>query len=139
MAERTSVPTPLTSFVGRTLEVRALEDAMAQARLVTVVGPAGVGKTRLVTEVAGRIATAREAWFVELAAIDSAGVAETVAAAVGAPDHAPSGVGGVARPARCARSSVSPTAVVVFLDNCEHVVEAPRSSPGACWPGARLG
>jgi predicted ATPase len=98
---------------------------MGNARLVTVVGPAGVGKTRLVTEVAGRVASVREVWFVELAAIDSASAAETVASAVGAPDHAPSGVGGLPRPPEVRIvERLGNRAVVVFLDNCEHMLDA---------------
>lgn len=46
------LPTPLTSFVGRDTEREDLADALTESRLVTVVGPGGVGKTRLAIAVA---------------------------------------------------------------------------------------
>ena len=47
-------PAPLTSFVGRAAERAALAEALTQHRLVTAVGPGGVGKTRLAVAVAER-------------------------------------------------------------------------------------
>src|SRR3954454_18154635 len=44
-------PSPLTSFVGRIAERTALTDALATHRLVTAIGPGGVGKTRLALSV----------------------------------------------------------------------------------------
>ena len=62
------LPSPLTSFVGRAEERAALAGALGTHRLVTAVGPGGVGKTRLalsvVTEVAGRYADG--AWYTDL-------------------------------------------------------------------------
>jgi DNA-binding CsgD family transcriptional regulator len=58
-AGATSLPSPLTSFVGRVAERGALADALGAHRLITAVGPGGVGKTRLAmsvaTDVAGRL------------------------------------------------------------------------------------
>ena len=45
------LPSPLTSFVGRVAERAALIDALDAHRLVTAVGPGGVGKTRLALSV----------------------------------------------------------------------------------------
>jgi predicted ATPase/DNA-binding SARP family transcriptional activator len=50
----TDLPTPRTTFVGRELEAAELVDAIKAHRLVTVTGPAGVGKTRLAVDVARR-------------------------------------------------------------------------------------
>ena len=47
-----SLPSPLTSFVGRLAERAGLAAALAADRLVTAVGPGGVGKTRLALSVA---------------------------------------------------------------------------------------
>ncbi|MDX6224704.1 MAG: hypothetical protein QOE64_1080, partial [Frankiales bacterium] len=47
---RTNAESPHSSFVGRTGELRRLQERLAQPGLTTVVGPGGVGKTRLVTE-----------------------------------------------------------------------------------------
>src|SRR5256714_15477170 len=80
------LPSPLTSFVGRAAERAALAAALGTHRLVTAVGPGGVGKTRLalsvVTEVAGRYADG--AWYVDLVpVIDPVMVAPAIAAALG--------------------------------------------------------
>ena len=126
IGQLTPLPAPLTSFIGRTTERSALEDALATARLVTVLGPAGVGKTRLVLEVAGAIASAREVWFVELAlVVDPAAVAEAVASAVGAQDHSPArGAGALRPPELRAIERLGDRTVIVVLDNCEHVLDA---------------
>ena len=93
---------------------------------MTVLGPAGVGKTRLVLEVAGAIAAAREVWFVELALlVDPAAVAEAVASAVGAQDHSPARAAGTLRPPELrAIERLGDRAVIIVLDNCEHVLDA---------------
>src|SRR5438067_7068899 len=44
---RNSLPVQLTSFVGRDREIAEVKDLLARARLVTLVGPGGSGKTRL--------------------------------------------------------------------------------------------
>src|SRR5919107_4541496 len=48
------LPVPLTTFVGREQEVRDVDAAIERARLVTLLGPGGTGKTRLAVEVATR-------------------------------------------------------------------------------------
>ena len=52
-APRRGLPVPLTSFVGRAAEVAELRAALGRKRLVTAVGPGGVGKSRLAVAVAG--------------------------------------------------------------------------------------
>lgn len=52
-----NLPEPLTSFVGREHEVSGVRHALAHARLVTLQGPAGIGKTRRALRVASEIAT----------------------------------------------------------------------------------
>jgi len=49
---RGSLPAPLTSFVGRDRERRLIRERLGEYRLVTLLGPGGVGKTRLATTVA---------------------------------------------------------------------------------------
>jgi len=80
------LPSPLTSFVGRAAERAALAAALEAHRLVTAVGPGGVGKTRLalsvVTEVAGRYADG--AWYTDLVPVtDPAMAGPAIAAALG--------------------------------------------------------
>ena len=108
----------------------------ASHRLVTVTGPAGVGKTRLAMEVAHRLTPPGGVWLVRLDAVDadaslSQVVADTLQVTGGPP----------ALPERLASVET-----VLLLDNCEHVVEplarlvhrcsTPRPSCG-CWPPAR--
>jgi predicted ATPase/class 3 adenylate cyclase len=65
----TNLPVPLTTFVGRERELEALRNLIATARLVTLTGPGGSGKTRLATEAARRRLGEYPdgAWFVDLA------------------------------------------------------------------------
>ena len=121
--DRLTLPAPLTSFVGRARELDALEATIATTRLTTVVGPGGVGKTRLVAELLRR--TDGEVWFVELGPLTVAGaVAEAVAAGVGAPERAPSDGQPPPSPEQRAVERLRDRAAVVVLDNCEHVVAA---------------
>src|SRR6187401_1433776 len=86
-----SLPVPLTALLGRETDVRALRDLLADpaARLITLVGPGGVGKTRLALELARAIADedACRVLFVGLAAVgNSAFVAPAIAEALGVLD-----------------------------------------------------
>jgi predicted ATPase/DNA-binding CsgD family transcriptional regulator len=113
-------PSPLTSFVGRAAERAALAAAIQAHRLVTAVGPGGVGKTRLalslVTDVAGRYADG--AWYVDLVPVtDPAMVAPAIAATLGLGE-------------RQGRSSedivlgwLAPRETLLVLDNCEHLLD----------------
>ena len=64
-----SLPLALTSFVGREREVTELSALLHDERLVSLVGPAGVGKSRLALELARGLADDQEVWFVELAPV----------------------------------------------------------------------
>jgi predicted ATPase/DNA-binding XRE family transcriptional regulator len=66
-----NLPTPLTSFIGRELEVASVRELLATARLVTVVGVGGVGKTRLALQVAVEVLDAFDdgVFFVDLVPI----------------------------------------------------------------------
>ncbi len=86
VAVRRPAPAPaLTSFVGRDSDVRRIRELLATARLVTLIGPGGAGKTRLAREsVAGR---ADEPRIAELAALtDAQQLPAAVLAAVGEPE-----------------------------------------------------
>ena len=75
-----------TSFIGREAELAEVEEALKAHRLVTLTGVGGVGKTRLATEVAARLADEFPdgVWFFELAAVtDPAAVPDAVAAVLG--------------------------------------------------------
>jgi predicted ATPase/DNA-binding CsgD family transcriptional regulator len=111
--------TPLTSFIGREHEVAQVVDLLASARLVTLTGPGGVGKTRLALAVAERASEHRQAaMFVSLAAItDVALVAPTIAGAFGLRD--------AERPVREGLVELlAARRVLLVLDNFEQVLPA---------------
>ena len=88
---RSTLPSAMTSFVGRVAETGAIVDLLGQdgVRLVTLTGPGGVGKTRLAIHVAGviRNASPDDVVFVPLAALtDPRLVFPTIAQALGIPD-----------------------------------------------------
>lgn len=113
-----ALPVPLASFVGRRREIEEVLDLMRRARLVTLVGVGGVGKTRLALEAARRAIDelADEVVFVDVAAIsDPALVASHVAASLGV-DEVPGRdlVGDLER-------RVGSSDLLIVLDNCEHL------------------
>jgi predicted ATPase/DNA-binding CsgD family transcriptional regulator len=117
-----AIPAPLTSFVGRAAEREALAAAIARHRLVTAVGPGGVGKTRLAIAVAAETTApggrGDAVWFVDLVPItDPAMVADGVGAVLGVAEL-PGGTIEDAVLARLARSDA-----LIVLDNCEHLVD----------------
>ena len=84
-ASAAGLPETVTSFIGRQLELRAARQRIEQARLVTLTGPGGVGKTRLAIEVAraSRRAFPDGVWMVDLASLaDASRVAQTVLSAL---------------------------------------------------------
>ncbi|GAA3169622.1 BTAD domain-containing putative transcriptional regulator [Nonomuraea roseoviolacea subsp. carminata] len=122
---RGNVRAPRTSFIGREAELDQLADLLARARVVTLVGPGGAGKTRLATELALRSAEA--AWMVELAPVtDPHEVVGTVLDALGLRDDRPpyrmpaDGADPVAQVAE----AVAGRPALLVLDNCEHLVDA---------------
>ena len=105
-----------TTFVGRRHELEVLVSACAISRVVSVTGPGGVGKTRLVAEatpdLAGRLAL--PVAVVELAAVAPGQVTGAVSAAVSG------GSGPADRAELVARLRADPT--ILIVDNCEHVL-----------------
>ena len=80
------LPSPLTPFVGRAAERATLAEALQAHRLVTAVGPGGVGKTRLALSVAADLADrfADGVWYVDLVPVtDPAMIAPAIADALG--------------------------------------------------------
>ena len=112
-----SLGEPSTSFVGREAELAAVASAVADYPLVSLVGPGGVGKTRL----ALRFATKARAVFADLAVLSAGADGETVARTVAA-------ALGLAEPVDCSALDVvaaelSAVRCVVVLDNCEHLLD----------------
>jgi predicted ATPase len=88
---RTNLPVPATAFVGRGVEVDELATVLRDGvRLVTLMGPGGVGKTRLALQAVGEAADAFPdgVWWVPLASLrDPALVLSSVALAIGVPEQ----------------------------------------------------
>ncbi|MFD4757747.1 BTAD domain-containing putative transcriptional regulator [Streptomyces sp. NPDC058439] len=126
----------LTSFVGREEDIDALREDLAHARLVTLLGPGGAGKTRLSQEAAESVAPAWPdgVWLAELAPVDDPeAVPEAVLTAVGARETVLRGAG--AEELRVAEGNAGDPLVrltehcsrrrmLLLLDNCEHLVGA---------------
>ncbi|WP_067830207.1 ATP-binding protein [Actinomadura kijaniata] len=114
-------PAPLTGFVGRADEIAGLRGLLADARLVTLVGPGGVGKTRLAIEVTRR--WDGEVCFVPLAAVgEAAGLPLALLGALGLRDGGLlSGPGG--EPVERLVTALGDRDLLLVLDNCEHLVE----------------
>jgi predicted ATPase len=110
-----------TSFIGRESEVAELHAAVKAHRLVTLTGVGGVGKTRLATEVAARLADEFPdgVWFFELAAVaDPAAVPDAVAAVLGITQQPGKTV------TESVASALEGRVRLLVLDNCEHVLDA---------------
>jgi len=121
VAERTSnLPLPVSSFIGRERELQQTAAALGGARVVTLTGPGGVGKTRLALEVAGQVAGrfGDGAWLCELAPVrDPAGVDDAVAAVFSVTARA--GQGTCEALVEFLRSKE----LLLVLDNCEHLID----------------
>ncbi|GAA4078205.1 hypothetical protein GCM10022214_40170 [Actinomadura miaoliensis] len=113
-----ALPAPLTAFIGRVRERGELADAVKAHRQVTVVGPGGVGKTRLALAVAADVAGdfADGVWFVDLVPVtEPARVGAAVAAAVGVGEQPGRDIDDAVLAALADRRAL------LVLDNCEHV------------------
>jgi predicted ATPase/DNA-binding SARP family transcriptional activator len=116
---RGRVPRYRTSFVGRAAELDAVEDDLRAARLTSLVGPAGAGKTRLAAEAADRAARwlGARVWWVDLGAVGPGRIAAAAARALAAPQ-----VPGRA-PADLIAARLAEAPGLLVLDNCEHVLD----------------
>ncbi|WP_405547974.1 winged helix-turn-helix domain-containing protein [Streptomyces phaeochromogenes] len=126
----------LTSFVGRHTDLETIRGDLGSARLVTLLGPGGAGKTRLSQEAAESVAASVPdgVWLAELAPVDDPeAVPEAVLTAVGARETVLRGAGAEEMRAVTDRHDDPLTRLtehcanrrmLIVLDNCEHVVDA---------------
>ncbi|GAA3898810.1 LuxR family transcriptional regulator [Streptomyces lacrimifluminis] len=116
-----NLPAASTSFVGRRQDVAEIRRSLSGARLLTLTGAGGIGKTRLALEAA---TVAGEdypegVWLVDLAPVrHPAALASATATALGLPDL------GARPPLEQLTAHLAERRTLLVLDNCEHLVDA---------------
>lgn len=115
------LPAPSADLVGRNVEIEDLLARIEQVRLLTLTGPGGVGKTRLVLELGRRIVERgdQSVFFTDLSTVlDESAVDAVLAASVGVQPHPDSGL----------RTSLIEylrhRKALFIVDNCEHLSSA---------------
>jgi predicted ATPase/DNA-binding CsgD family transcriptional regulator len=115
------LPGEITSFVGRRRMLADLKVAFASTRLITLVGPGGVGKTRLALRAAGDLQRSMRdgAWFIDLAGLDDPHlVAKTFMTSFGLLDQSGQW------PTSLLVAHLAHREALVVIDNCEHLLDA---------------
>ncbi|WP_078964754.1 ATP-binding protein [Streptomyces aureocirculatus] len=117
-----NLPAELTAFFGRHTEQAALTSALATARLVTVTGVGGVGKSRLAVRAAAATGPRDGAWLVELAAVRDPDLVEhAVASALDLTDHTSRA------PRQVLLDRLAGRELLLVVDGFEHLVDATAS------------
>lgn len=121
----TNLPGQLTELIGRAEAAHEVRALVGEYRLVTLIGPGGVGKTRLAIEAARTLLADHHdgVWFVELAGIAATAasittIVDTVHAVLGIRDD----IGSPAGPNDRLITALDGKEVLLVLDNCEHLV-----------------
>jgi predicted ATPase/DNA-binding SARP family transcriptional activator len=136
--DRHNLPAPLTSLVGREPDLAAVGGLLGEARLVTLTGPGGSGKTRLALDLAGDMMERFPdgVWLAGLAGIASAElVASRVMEALGVRQNGDLPV------IEALVYRLRPAELLLVLDNCEHLLDACAALVGtllAAAPGLRV-
>jgi non-specific serine/threonine protein kinase len=125
------LPADVSGFVGRSSELVAVTDLLDRARLVTITGPGGVGKTRLALRAAAEAASADGGCLVELSGLTDPGLlSDTVALRLGLRGARAAGARGRPRRADGAGAldavldELGGKQLVLVLDTCEHLAGA---------------
>jgi predicted ATPase len=116
-----NLPAEAASFVGRRRALADVRKRLTEARLISLVGPGGVGKTRLAVRAAADLSRGFRdgGWLVELAEVtDPALVSHAVMAALDLRDQAAAG------PRALLRDYLRDKELLLVADNCEHLIGA---------------
>lgn len=132
-SRRDNLPNQLTRLIGRSETLEALRHRLGAQRLLTVVGPAGIGKTSVALALAERLTEQFEdgVWFVDLAAIGDGALLVSALVSVLRPYIQSDAT----LPALVA--ALAGRRMLVVLDNCEHVVDAAAEVAVALLRGCR--
>ncbi|MGE5073173.1 MAG: tetratricopeptide repeat protein [Anaerolineae bacterium] len=129
-----TLPVPLTGFIGRQKELTEITRLLRDRRLVTLVGPGGVGKTRLAIEAAHRVAPrfAGGVWWIDLVGLsDPDLVPQAVLQALAIPEM----------PQKSALAvlieKLALEQTLLILDNCEHLISACASMAAQLLAGTK--
>ena len=120
-AAKHNLPQQITALIGRTAELTEIKARLREHRLVTLVGPGGIGKTRLALQAAADLSWRYPdgVWLVDLAPLaDPQLVAETVAGLLGLSRSTGRSV------VEIVVASLKEMRTLLLLDNCEHLVDA---------------
>ena len=113
-----NLPRRLGRLFGRDTDLADVGQALADSPVVTLIGPGGIGKTRLALAAAGRAVPEDGAWLIDLAEIAAPdGVARAVAGPLGIKGSPGQDLAGAVVAALRARQAL------LVLDNCEHVID----------------
>jgi predicted ATPase/DNA-binding winged helix-turn-helix (wHTH) protein len=116
----TTLPVPLTRLIGRDDAVVSLLSEMRTRRFVTIVGPGGMGKTRLALAVAGRLSATLQH---QVQYLDFSGISDplllpsSLASVLGVPSPSE-------EPFRGVIQFLGDKQMLIVLDSCEHVIDA---------------
>ena len=123
VTRRSGIPAPVTALIGRRKECEGVTAALNSSRLVTLMGPGGVGKSRLALAVAAQLQArfGGRAWWVELAPVTRDDMAtQAIADAIGARDASGLNL------AESIAARVADHPALIVLDNCEHLTAGCR-------------
>ncbi|MGI8788104.1 MAG: AfsR/SARP family transcriptional regulator [Pyrinomonadaceae bacterium] len=116
---KTNLPHRLTSFIGREKEIVEIKNLLEAARLLTLTGAGGIGKTRLAQKIAAESIEkfTDGAWFIELAALnDSSLIAGAAANALGVSEESNRPI------VETLREFLRDKNALLVFDNCEHLI-----------------
>jgi predicted ATPase/class 3 adenylate cyclase len=137
-AGRHNLPAPLTSFLGREQDLARVEQLLGQARLITLTGPGGTGKTRLAVEAGARVVGRFRdgVWLAELAGVADPGlVAGQLMGALGVRQA------GDVPVLEALIYRLQAAELLLIVDNCEHLLDVCADLCGALLraaPGLRV-
>ena len=128
-----NLPALLTRLIGRNDTVNRLADQLQRQRLLTIVGPGGIGKTSVALAIAERLIPDYQhgVWLIDLAPLGDPGlVANALADALGLQIRSGDPFPGLV-------ASLRDKKMLLVLDNCEHVIEAAATLAVAILTAAR--